>query len=788
MATLCNVTGTFVDPEGEAIANTIFAFTRDGTVEGDTGTSIFPEYFTVMSNGSGAVDFDAYPGTYTVRVKNARRKLEFTLTVPNAATADLDDTLPVSGAVIPAKAVYASLADFKAAVTGGYAPGDGVITFAAGIPYVSDSSAVSNDPVGHRAYSELPETLTNKSLDLVDGNTLIGTPRVSFSTAGRAALVSWYSNGKLRDGTLISDGKVWYTAQEDASEIADIEGLICAGAPELKGRVSPNHFGVNTTPGTTDMTTAFSRALAVGENVNLFPEIYEVDPDTLTMASTGQKIIGSATVTAGQLRVSVIRTSSDGSYVVRATASSCGMQHVRIDGVSRSAPDYLLRIEPDGTDAADRDFELLDCGLTSAEKAIYFQGRGLTVQFCQFAQFTDIIELDFPASVSAPIGWYNTTVGGPRVYRIENCRFHNWTGWGVTNTGDRAASLFGIHMAVIYGDDFGGIFKGVARYSNFEAITHFRGGRGGYEFTDGSTGFIVNGTTDFGETSLSAVDGFTPNWMSVIFKLTGRVSNFTICNVVGGFNNTYCVLFDNDPLANDGAGQDAVITNGKLLNHSYIEHCLGNDTRTDDMIRVGNDSTIDGLTIKDVSGTKTSQTNDGSAKLYGKGTGTTISRVYGSLNRPPASYSQDLTDIKMTFEGDTGIGTLLPQRRLHVSDTGSIIARLERTGSTAGVGLEFENDAGNIDFFATPTGANTGKFVPGGDNSIDLGDSSARLKDIYGVRHMFTSAVGISYGSGSPEGAVSASRGSLYVRTDGGTGTTLYVKESGTGNTGWAAK
>lgn len=43
-------------------------------------------------------------------------------------------------------------------------------------------------------------------------------------------------------------------------------------------------------------------------------------------------------------------------------------------------------------------------------------------------------------------------------------------------------------------------------------------------------------------------------------------------------------------------------------------------------------------------------------------------------------------------------------------------------------------------------------------------------------------------GTGSPEGSVTAPVGTLYTRTDGGTNTTLYVKESGTGNTGWVAK
>lgn len=43
-------------------------------------------------------------------------------------------------------------------------------------------------------------------------------------------------------------------------------------------------------------------------------------------------------------------------------------------------------------------------------------------------------------------------------------------------------------------------------------------------------------------------------------------------------------------------------------------------------------------------------------------------------------------------------------------------------------------------------------------------------------------------GAGSPEGVVTAPVGSFYSRTNGGAGTSFYVKESGTGNTGWVAK
>lgn len=47
---------------------------------------------------------------------------------------------------------------------------------------------------------------------------------------------------------------------------------------------------------------------------------------------------------------------------------------------------------------------------------------------------------------------------------------------------------------------------------------------------------------------------------------------------------------------------------------------------------------------------------------------------------------------------------------------------------------------------------------------------------------------GLGAGLGSPEGVVVAPVGTLYRRLDGGAGTTLYVKQSGTGNTGWVGK
>jgi len=52
--------------------------------------------------------------------------------------------------------------------------------------------------------------------------------------------------------------------------------------------------------------------------------------------------------------------------------------------------------------------------------------------------------------------------------------------------------------------------------------------------------------------------------------------------------------------------------------------------------------------------------------------------------------------------------------------------------------------------------------------------------------YLLSELVDIHVGSGSPETVVTANVGSLYLRTDASP--CLWVKQSGTGNTGWIAK
>lgn len=83
----------------------------------------------------------------------------------------------------------------------------------------------------------------------------------------------------------------------------------------------------------------------------------------------------------------------------------------------------------------------------------------------------------------------------------------------------------------------------------------------------------------------------------------------------------------------------------------------------------------------------------------------------------------------------------------------------------------------------------------GTDPRLPIGDLGRLIVRLYDVFREYARAVNdlddrsALRGTGSPEGVVVANRGRMYLRTDGGAGTTMYVKESNDGgNTGWVAK
>lgn len=75
-----------------------------------------------------------------------------------------------------------------------------------------------------------------------------------------------------------------------------------------------------------------------------------------------------------------------------------------------------------------------------------------------------------------------------------------------------------------------------------------------------------------------------------------------------------------------------------------------------------------------------------------------------------------------------------------------------------------------------------------GQNQLAVGsDGKIRARTAVEIGDGVTAGPKWTTGSGTPEAAVAAPPGSIYTNTAGGVGTTLWVKRTGTGNTGWFA-
>ena len=79
-------------------------------------------------------------------------------------------------------------------------------------------------------------------------------------------------------------------------------------------------------------------------------------------------------------------------------------------------------------------------------------------------------------------------------------------------------------------------------------------------------------------------------------------------------------------------------------------------------------------------------------------------------------------------------------------------------------------------------------FSPITEANLSVGTAANTWAATYSKKYMYSATVGDFFGAGSPEGSLAAGIGSTYRRSDGSTGTCFYIKETGTGNTGWIAK
>lgn len=149
--------------------------------------------------------------------------------------------------------------------------------------------------------------------------------------------------------------------------------------------------------------------------------------------------------------------------------------------------------------------------------------------------------------------------------------------------------------------------------------------------------------------------------------------------------------------------------------------------------------------------------------IVGPGSGTSGSRgVY--LENPPA-------DAFVFVQGNT-IASV--QRACSVFASSALaVNKLYATGNNISNDTTSSSRAWNFE----------GSATVGTDVSFAWGPTNTGLRD-----NRLDGEIKFNISTGSPEGVLTAAVGSLYLRSNGGANTTLYVKESGTGNTGWVAK
>ncbi len=168
--------------------------------------------------------------------------------------------------------------------------------------------------------------------------------------------------------------------------------------------------------------------------------------------------------------------------------------------------------------------------------------------------------------------------------------------------------------------------------------------------------------------------------------------------------------------------------------------------------------------------------------------------------------SLDLSDGSLTVTGNLAL-TGVTDPTASFTDAGNFLRHL-----TSANRLELGID-GTARFFVTSAGIQVqGSCLPAQNDLRTLGAAGSEWSDLRTVLATFSGAVNmattlavvgqatvgslevaaggpvLSQGAGTPEGAVAAGVGSIFMRNDGGAGTSMYVKETGTGNTGWVGK
>lgn len=241
-----------------------------------------------------------------------------------------------------------------------------------------------------------------------------------------------------------------------------------------------------------------------------------------------------------------------------------------------------------------------------------------------------------------------------------------------------------------------------------------------------------------------------------------------------------------------GSALTAVTTSDKLSAFSA--------TTSAELAGVISDETGSGSLVFGTSPAISGPTLSGTSLIGGTPTFTAIPRPNADntidLGTSAASWKDIYADGDV-FAGAGGRLQFSGRSRIESSSDGVLSIRTAAAGNMTRVLFGTANSSGPALSFSGTTVQATdgvGGLTTFSANTIELGHASDTTiaRSAAGVVTIEGNAIitstTIRSGTGAPEGVVTAPVGTLFLRTDGGAGSTFYVKESGAGNTGWVAK
>jgi hypothetical protein len=302
------------------------------------------------------------------------------------------------------------------------------------------------------------------------------------------------------------------------------------------------------------------------------------------------------------------------------------------------------------------------------------------------------------------------------------------------------------------------------------------------------------GTNYKGILNLNTLNGNLSGTLQAVTDGDGNASPLTLSTGEVGISRTIAL----------GAGS----SNVRLINETYTINNSGAQTGTATGIFLNaTETALNGmghnlmdLQVGGVSQFRISKTD---STIYATNYNISASVYLGQAIAVSNSGGVKVGDSRVRSDGDGNL-TLLNDAAnsfglLKLGGTTNAFPAIKRNG--AAIDFRLADDSGFCNITASNVNANLNMSVSAGGAYIIssrgfIGAAADGVWNLYDsttanfakLHFGPTTKPAVCQGAGTPEGAVTAPVGSIFMRSDGGAGTSFYVKESGTGNTGWVAK